>query len=49
MPLHPTNWRPLILSSMLVSQKVWDDKYLNNNDFGYIYPFFTTEEINLLE
>ena len=49
MPLYPTNWRPLILCSLLVAQKVWDDKYLSNSDFAYIYPFFTTEEINKLE
>jgi len=49
MPLHPTNWRPLILCALLVAQKVWDDKYLSNADFAFIYPFFVTEEINRLE
>ena len=49
MPLQPTNWRPLILSSLLVAQKVWDDRYLSNADFAFIYPFFVTEEINKLE
>jgi len=49
MPLHPTNWRPLTLCSLLVAQKVWDDRYLSNADFAFIYPFFTTEEINKLE
>lgn len=49
MPLHPTNWRPLILCSLLVAQKVWDDKYLSNADFAFIYPFFVTDEINKLE
>lgn len=49
MPLYPTNWRPLILCSLLVAQKVWDDKYLSNADFAFIYPFFVTEEINKLE
>lgn len=49
LPLYPTNWRPLILCSLLVAQKVWDDKYLSNADFAYIYPFFVTEEINALE
>ena len=49
LPLCPTNWRPLILCSLLVAQKVWDDKYLSNADFAYIYPFFVTEEINALE
>ena len=49
MPLYPTNWRPLLLCSLLVAQKVWDDKYLSNADFAFIYPFFTTDEINKLE
>jgi len=49
MPLHPTSWRPLILCSLLVAQKVWDDKYLSNADFAFIYPFFVTTEINRLE
>jgi hypothetical protein len=33
----------------LVAQKVWDDRYLSNDDFAYIYPFFVTKEINKLE
>ena len=49
MPLQPTNWRPLVLCSLLVAQKVWDDRYLSNADFAFIYPFFVTEEINKLE
>jgi hypothetical protein len=49
MPLQATNWRPLILCSLLVAQKVWDDRYLSNADFAFIYPFFVTEEINKLE
>ena len=48
-PLQPTNWRPLMLISLLVAQKVWDDRYLSNADFAFIYPFFVTEEINRLE
>ena len=48
-PLLPTNWRPLILCALLVAQKVWDDRYLSNADFAYIYPFFGTPEINKLE
>jgi hypothetical protein len=49
MPLQPTNWRPLVLCSLLIAQKVWDDRYLQNSDFAFIYPFFVTEEINKLE
>jgi hypothetical protein len=47
--LQPTNWRPMILVSLLISQKVWDDKYLSNADFAYIYPFFDSHQLNLLE
>lgn len=49
MPLQPNNWRPLLLCSLLVAQRVWDDKYLSNADFAYIYPFFKNEEVNKLE
>lgn len=34
---------------LLVAQKVWDDRYLTNSDFAFIYPFFLTDEINKLE
>lgn len=49
MPLLPTNWRPLVLISLMVAQKMWDDKYLSNSDFSYIYPFFETAQVNALE
>ena len=39
----------MLLCSLLVAQKVWDDRYLTNADFAFIYPFFETEEINRLE
>lgn len=49
MPLLPTNWRPLVLISLMIAQKMWDDKYLSNSDFSYIYPFFDTKQVNMLE
>lgn len=49
MPLLPTNWRPLVLISLMIAQKMWDDKYLSNSDFSYIYPFFDTKQVNSLE
>lgn len=48
-PMLPTTWRPLVLISLMVAQKMWDDKYLNNSDFSVIYPFFTNEQLNTLE
>jgi len=49
MPLLPTNWRPLVFISLMIAQKMWDDKYLSNADFSYIYPFFDTKQVNELE
>lgn len=49
LPLQPTNWRPIVLICLLVAQKVWDDRYMSNAEFAFIYPFFVTEEINSLE
>ena len=48
-PLLPTTWRPLVLVALMVAQKMWDDKFLNNSDFSTIYPFFTNEQLNKLE
>lgn len=47
--LNPSNWRPLTLIALLIGQKVWDDKYLSNSDFAYIYPFFDGNQVNSLE
>jgi len=49
MHLHASNWRPLMLVALLLSQKVWDDKSLQNSHFSLICPMFTTQEINKLE
>ena len=48
-PLLPTTWRPLVIISLMIAQKMWDDKYLSNADFHYIYPFFDPEQFNILE
>ena len=45
-PLLPTTWRPLVLVSLMVAKKMWDDKYLNISDFSTIYPFFDKEQSN---
>ena len=49
MPLLPTSWRPLVLISLMVAQKMWDDRYLSNSDFSTIYPFFDNKQLNTLE
>ena len=47
--LQTTNWRPMVFVSLMISQKIWDDKYLSNGDFSYIYPFFEKNQLNILE
>ncbi|KAL8431438.1 hypothetical protein ACSSS7_005267 [Eimeria intestinalis] len=47
--LHERNWRPVVFTSLLVAQKVWDDQLLSNASFARIYPFFTRDEMNRLE
>ena len=43
-------WRPLVLISLLVAHKVWDDwPFLSNADYAFVYPFFTTGQINRIE
>jgi hypothetical protein len=49
MPLLPTTWRPLVIISLMIAQKMWDDKYLSNADFQFIYPFFNASQFNMLE
>ena len=46
--MSETNWRPLLLSALLISQRIWDDLYLTNTDFAFIYPYFTTVQIDNL-
>ncbi len=49
MPILPTNWRPLVVTSLLVAQKMTDDRFLSNADFAEMYPFFDVKELNVLE
>ena len=44
-----TSWRPILLSSLILAQKVWDDRSLHNIDFSVFCPMFTLKEINFLE
>jgi hypothetical protein len=49
MPILPTNWRPLVVTSLLIAQKMSDDRFLSNADFAEMYPFFDVKELNILE
>lgn len=49
MPMLPNSWRILIIISLMIAQKMWDDNNLLNSDFQFIYPFFEVEQFNILE
>jgi len=48
-PILVTSWRPILLSALILAQKVWDDRSLHNIDFSVFCPMFTLKEINFLE
>jgi hypothetical protein len=47
-PLLPNNWRPLLLISIILANKVWDD-HQTNLDLSILYPFFTKSQFEQLE
>ena len=46
-PMLVTSWRPILLSALILAQKVWDDRSLHNVDFSVFCPMFTLKEINV--
>eukprot|EP00743_Colponemidia_sp_Colp-15_P008703 GILK01009478.1.p1 GENE.GILK01009478.1~~GILK01009478.1.p1 ORF type:complete len:239 (-),score=39.44 GILK01009478.1:307-1023(-) len=49
LPLHRLTWRPIVITSILIAQKMWDDINLQTSDFAEIYPFFTVKELIRIE
>jgi len=47
--LRPRNWRPILLSCMIMASKVCDDLSMWNADFSHICASFTLKRINDLE
>ena len=43
------NWKSLVLSSLVMASKVWDDLSMWNSDFSQVCPSFTLQRINELE
>lgn len=44
-----STWRPIVLAAIIVAQKVFDDRCLQNYEFSVYCPMFTLREINHLE
>lgn len=47
--LDAKNWRLVVVISLIVAQKVWDDRSLINAQFAMICPMFSLDKLNLLE
>mmetsp|Transcript_8877 Transcript_8877/g.15631 ORF Transcript_8877/g.15631 Transcript_8877/m.15631 type:complete len:460 (-) Transcript_8877:139-1518(-) len=47
--LLASNWRPVVMVSMLLASKVWQDLASWNIEFARVYPQFSVKSINLLE
>jgi len=47
--LNESNWRAVVLSTMILASKVYDDLSMLNADFSLICPSFTLKRINALE
>jgi len=47
--MNGRNWRPILLASILMASKMWDDLSSWNIEFSELFPIFTLKEINQLE
>jgi hypothetical protein len=43
------NWKAVVLTAMLLANKMWDDFHMMNSDYTYLFPGVTLERINELE
>lgn len=48
-PLTCSNYKPIVITALVLAQKVWDDTPLINADFSILYPVLTVKDINNLE
>jgi len=48
-PFLPTNWRPLVLISIIIANKVWDELNFMNYEISNVYPFFEKYQIDQME
>jgi len=47
--LHAVTWRPLFLVSLLLADKMWEDKPVRNSSLAKLFPVLSTDELNMLE
>eukprot|EP00929_Paragymnodinium_shiwhaense_P052596 TRINITY_DN26346_c1_g1_i1.p1 TRINITY_DN26346_c1_g1~~TRINITY_DN26346_c1_g1_i1.p1 ORF type:complete len:897 (+),score=179.73 TRINITY_DN26346_c1_g1_i1:68-2692(+) len=47
--LHACTWRPLFLTSLLLADKMWEDKPVRNSSLAKLFPVLNNTELNKLE
>merc|ERR1719456_738155 len=47
--LHACTWRPLFLTSLLLADKMWEDKPVRNSSLAKLFPVLNNAELNKLE
>lgn len=47
--LHACTWRPLFLTSLLLADKMWEDKPVRNSSLAKLFPVLNNAELNKME
>merc|ERR1719343_992711 len=47
--LHACTWRPLFLTSLLLADKMWEDKPVRNSSLAKLFPVLNNAELNRME
>jgi len=47
--MHPFNWRRMVLASLILASKVWEDQAVWNVDFLELFPLATPNDLGQLE
>lgn len=47
--LHATNWRRVVLSTLLLATKVWEDEEVWNADWQSVFPCITSQDLGRME
>lgn len=47
--LHACTWRPLFLTTLLIADKMWEDKPVRNSSLAKLFPVLNNVELNFLE
>jgi len=43
------NWRKLVLTTLIIASKFWDDESFENHNFAKVFSLYDTEQINEME